>query len=63
MSGEPIIITLKTDTGAPSSFPVVLKKIMEMPPPNILEDDGKCSQWPERRSVKRKTRGNNELIL
>ncbi|XP_022598627.1 thyrotroph embryonic factor-like isoform X1 [Seriola dumerili] len=41
MSGEPILITLETATGAPSSFPVVLKKIMEMPPPNILdgEDD------------------------
>ncbi|XP_023251318.1 thyrotroph embryonic factor-like isoform X1 [Seriola lalandi dorsalis] len=41
MSGEPILITLETATGATSSFPVVLKKIMEMPPPNILdgEDD------------------------
>lgn len=45
MSGEPILITLETATGAPNSFPVVLKKIMEMPPPNILDgDDGKCSQ-------------------
>ena len=42
MSGERILITLETATGAPSSFPVVLKKIMEMPPPNILDgDDGK----------------------
>ncbi|KAM7371117.1 hypothetical protein PAMP_010609 [Pampus punctatissimus] len=32
-------ITLETTTGAPSSFPVVLKKIMEMPPPNILDGD------------------------
>lgn len=39
MSGEPIIITLETATGAHSSFPVVLKKIMEMPPPNILDGD------------------------
>uniref|UniRef100_A0A3Q4AK39 BZIP domain-containing protein n=1 Tax=Mola mola TaxID=94237 RepID=A0A3Q4AK39_MOLML len=39
MSGEPILITLATSTGAPTSLPVVLKKIMEMPPPNILEDD------------------------
>ncbi|XP_031699154.1 TEF transcription factor, PAR bZIP family member a isoform X1 [Anarrhichthys ocellatus] len=39
MSGEPIIITLKTATGAPSSFPVVLKKVMEMPPPDILDGD------------------------
>lgn len=45
MSGEPIIITLETATGAHSSFPVVLKKIMEMPPPNILDgDEGKCSK-------------------
>lgn len=39
MSGEPIQITLETTTGAPSAFPVVLKKIMEMPPPNILDGD------------------------
>lgn len=39
MSGEPILITLETATGAPSSFPVALKKIMEMPPPNILDGD------------------------
>ncbi|XP_070783121.1 TEF transcription factor, PAR bZIP family member a isoform X2 [Enoplosus armatus] len=39
MSGEPLLITLETATGAPSSFPVVLKKIMEMPPPNILDGD------------------------
>lgn len=42
MSGQPILITLETATGAPSSLPVALKKIMEMPPPNILDgDDGK----------------------
>uniref|UniRef100_A0A3Q1GKE5 TEF transcription factor, PAR bZIP family member a n=1 Tax=Acanthochromis polyacanthus TaxID=80966 RepID=A0A3Q1GKE5_9TELE len=39
MSGEPILITVETASGAPSSFPVVLKKIMEMPPPNILDGD------------------------
>lgn len=39
MSGAPILITLETATGAPSAFPVVLKKIMEMPPPNILDGD------------------------
>ncbi|KAG8009006.1 Transcription factor VBP [Nibea albiflora] len=39
MSGKPARITLETAKGAPSSFPVVLKKIMEMPPPNILDDD------------------------
>jgi len=39
MSGEPILITLEAATGAPSSLPVVLKKIMEMPPPNILDGD------------------------
>ncbi|XP_051273411.1 TEF transcription factor, PAR bZIP family member a isoform X1 [Dicentrarchus labrax] len=39
MSGEPLLITLATATGAPGSFPVVLKKIMEMPPPNILDGD------------------------
>lgn len=36
---EPIVITLETASGAPGSFPVVLKKIMEMPPPNILDGD------------------------
>ncbi|XP_068439879.1 TEF transcription factor, PAR bZIP family member a isoform X1 [Clinocottus analis] len=39
MSGDPIIITLAKAAGAPSSFPVVLKKIMEMPPPNLLDGD------------------------
>ncbi|XP_008299158.1 TEF transcription factor, PAR bZIP family member a isoform X2 [Stegastes partitus] len=39
MSGEPVLITLETASGAPSTFPVVLKKIMEMPPPNILDGD------------------------
>lgn len=41
MSREPVVITLQTAAGAPSSFPRVLKKVMEMPPPNILDgDDG-----------------------
>ncbi|KAF0025174.1 hypothetical protein F2P81_022055 [Scophthalmus maximus] len=39
MSVEPIVITMETATGAPSSFPGVLKKVMEMPPPNILDGD------------------------
>ncbi|XP_053710068.1 TEF transcription factor, PAR bZIP family member a isoform X1 [Synchiropus splendidus] len=39
MSGEPVIVTVETASGAHSSFPVVLKKIMEMPPPNILDGD------------------------
>lgn len=44
MSGEKILITLETDTGAHTSFPVVLKKVMEMPPPNILDgDDGRLN--------------------
>lgn len=44
MSGESVMITVETATGAHTSFPVVLKKIMEMPPPNILAcDDGMSS--------------------
>ncbi|XP_078134850.1 TEF transcription factor, PAR bZIP family member a isoform X2 [Sander vitreus] len=39
MSGEPTIITPEMATGPPSSFHGVLKKIMEMPPPNILDGD------------------------
>ncbi|XP_061835591.2 thyrotroph embryonic factor-like [Nerophis lumbriciformis] len=39
MSEEAVVVTLETGTGAPTSFPVVLKKIMEMPPPNILDGD------------------------
>lgn len=35
-------IKLNTPGLPPNSFPVVLKKILEMPPPNILDgDDGK----------------------
>lgn len=37
MSADPVVFTL--ETGTPSSFPVVLKKIMEMPPPNIFDGD------------------------
>lgn len=38
-----VTVSLESVSGPPSSFPVVLKKIMEIPPPNILEDgdDGK----------------------
>nr|XP_057918028.1 TEF transcription factor, PAR bZIP family member a isoform X1 [Doryrhamphus excisus] len=39
MPGEAVVVTLEKDTGSPTSFPVVLKKIMEMPPPNILDGD------------------------
>lgn len=52
MSVEPIIIRLETATGGSSTFPVVLKKIMEMPPPNILDgDDGEYGsvKWTERK--------------
>ncbi|XP_036385150.1 TEF transcription factor, PAR bZIP family member a isoform X1 [Megalops cyprinoides] len=38
MPGESTV-TVIVDSGPPSSFPVVLKKIMENPPPNILEED------------------------
>lgn len=38
------MITLETATGAHTSFPVVLKKIMEMPPPNILDGDDDTSK-------------------
>lgn len=44
MSGESILITLASTPGGPTSFPVVLKKVMELPPPNILDgDDGTLS--------------------
>ncbi|XP_051958518.1 thyrotroph embryonic factor-like isoform X1 [Xyrauchen texanus] len=36
---EPISVTVDTGNGTPISFPVVLKKIMEIPPPNLLEAD------------------------
>ncbi|KAM3859753.1 TEF transcription factor, PAR bZIP family member a [Diretmus argenteus] len=39
MSGKPITITLNTTTGAPGSLPMVLKKIMEIPPLNLLDGD------------------------
>lgn len=39
MSGESILITLATTPGGPTSFPAVLKKVMDLPPPNILGDD------------------------
>ncbi|XP_076154432.1 TEF transcription factor, PAR bZIP family member a isoform X1 [Alosa pseudoharengus] len=38
MSVEPITITLETDSTS-SSFPLALKKILEIPPPNLLEGD------------------------
>lgn len=45
MDVERISVTMDSATDTPSAFPVtlVLKKIMEIPPPNLLEgDDGKC---------------------
>uniref|UniRef100_A0A3B3ZHK0 BZIP domain-containing protein n=1 Tax=Periophthalmus magnuspinnatus TaxID=409849 RepID=A0A3B3ZHK0_9GOBI len=39
MSADSIMFSLDTAAGTPSSFPVVLKKIMEMPPPNIFDGD------------------------
>lgn len=43
MDVEPISVTVDSGTDTPIAFPVVLKKIMEIPPPNLLEgDDGKC---------------------
>lgn len=46
MSGDPPVTAVDTTAaGDTSSFPVVLKKIMEMPPPNILDgDDGECGE-------------------
>lgn len=42
MSAEAVRVVQLNPSGLlPTSFPVVLKKILEMPPPNILEgDDG-----------------------
>jgi len=39
MSKEPLTITLETTMGLHGSLPVVIKKIMETPPPNLLEGD------------------------
>ncbi|CAL8302449.1 unnamed protein product [Lota lota] len=40
MSGEPITITMETNTsGGLGSIPLAFKKIMEIPPPNILEGE------------------------
>ncbi|XP_029620714.1 thyrotroph embryonic factor isoform X1 [Salmo trutta] len=39
MSGETIPTKTETFKGSPGAFPVVLQKIMEMPPPNLLEGD------------------------
>lgn len=68
MSVEPIHIKLETVGEPPSSFPVVLKKIMEMPPPNILDgDDGKRKplavqkeRFCEKRLFKLKKKKNGE---
>ncbi|XP_037547414.1 TEF transcription factor, PAR bZIP family member a [Nematolebias whitei] len=39
MSGEAVHVQLNPAGPLPASFPVVLKKILEMPPPNILDGD------------------------
>ncbi|KAK7134616.1 hypothetical protein R3I93_017901 [Phoxinus phoxinus] len=41
MDAEPNVISVTMDSGTdtPIAFPVVLKKIMEIPPPNLLEGD------------------------
>lgn len=57
MSGESILITLATTPGGPTSFPVVLRKVMELPPPHILDgDDGtflrtKSDEWATSRKA------------
>lgn len=56
MSVEPIHIKLEAAGEPPSSFPVVLKKIMEMPPPNILDGDDGKKRNRRRESVKKKER-------
>lgn len=53
MSAEPIVITLSTEAGNTTTLPVVLKKIMEMPPPNILDgDDGRCNKVEGRKKLR-----------
>lgn len=37
MSAQPVVFTV--ETGTQSTFPVVLRKIMEMPPPTLLDGD------------------------
>ncbi|XP_051969105.1 TEF transcription factor, PAR bZIP family member a isoform X1 [Xyrauchen texanus] len=39
MAEEHVSVTVDTGNGTQMYFPVVLKKIMEMPPPNVLEGD------------------------
>lgn len=43
MATEPVSVAMDTVSGTPTVIPVVLKKIMEIPPPNLLEgEDGEC---------------------
>lgn len=37
MSEEPLTARLDGGGGPPASFPVALKKMLEIPPPNLLE--------------------------
>ncbi|XP_026078286.1 thyrotroph embryonic factor-like isoform X1 [Carassius auratus] len=39
MDVVPVSVTLDVGTDTPAAFPVVLKNIMEIPPPNLLEGD------------------------
>ncbi|XP_059386787.1 thyrotroph embryonic factor-like [Carassius carassius] len=39
MDVGPVSVTLDVGTDTPAAFPVVLKNIMEIPPPNLLEGD------------------------
>ncbi|XP_055033050.2 TEF transcription factor, PAR bZIP family member a isoform X1 [Misgurnus anguillicaudatus] len=39
MATEPVSVTMDTVSGIPTVIPVVLKKIMEIPPPNLLEGE------------------------
>lgn len=37
MSAEPLTVRVDEGSGPPGAFPVALKKILEIPPPNLLE--------------------------
>uniref|UniRef100_A0A671LI03 Thyrotroph embryonic factor-like n=2 Tax=Sinocyclocheilus anshuiensis TaxID=1608454 RepID=A0A671LI03_9TELE len=39
MDVDPVSVTMDVGIDIPAAFPVVLKKIMEIPPPNLLEGD------------------------
>lgn len=37
MSAETVTVRSEEGSGPPAAFPVALKKILEIPPPNLLE--------------------------